>query len=202
MGMVKSVITDKNNYLNITILDCLSRIKYLEQFKSDLVQLREIYTPSRNDNRGNNSKEKFADLRSKINQNLLVAEEYIATTYVPVIIQWKAPMSTAYVNASLFRELFNPQIAEHIIHSSIDHLDMAIGRYKSVRFKSLIHAISPFYWMRRFSFWATYSLFNFFNIQASEKKFSVIRFCIDILTTIATVYGALATYYGNPRFWH
>lgn len=201
--MVEGVITDKNDYLNITILDCLNRIKYLEQFKLDLVQLREIYTPSTNDNKADNKK-KFADLRSKINQSLLLAEEYIATTYVPVTIQWKAPMSMTYVDASLFRELFNPQIAEHIINSSIDHLDMALGRYKSVCFKSFIHTISPLYWMRRFSFWITYSLLNLFNIQVSERKFSVIRFCIDILTiigTLATIYGALATYYGNPKLW-
>lgn len=194
MGMVEGVITDKNDYLNITIVDCFCRIKYLEQFKSNLVQLQEIYA-------NGDSEKKFADLRSKINQSILLAEEYIATTYVPVTIQWKAPMSKTYVDASLFRELFNPQIAEHIINSSIDHLDMSLGRYKSVRFKSFIHMISPLYWMRRFSFWITYSLLNLFNIQVSKRKFSIIRFCMDFLTALATIYGALATYYGNPRLW-
>lgn len=198
MSMVTGVITDKNNYLHIPIIDCLCRIKFLEQFKSFIVKLREIYTS------GGNNDEKFANLRSKINQNVLLVEEYVATAYVPVTIQWKMPMRTDYIEASLFRELFNPQVAEHIIHSSIDHLDMAIGRYKSVRFKSFIHTISPLYWIRRFSFWVTYSLLNLLNIHASEKKFSVIRLCIDVLTTVgtlATIYGALATYYGNPRLW-
>lgn len=188
------VLTDKNDYLNITIFDCLSRIKQLEHFKALLISYRD----------GNVPKSGFQTFRSNISQKITIIEEYVATSYTPVQIGYKFPGSMEHVQVAMYRELFNNRFNGHIIQAAIDHLDMAIGRYNNVRFKSIMHTVSPLYWLKRFSFWLSCTFAELFNVEINSKKFSWINFIVQIvmfLSAIAAIYSALVTYFGKPTLW-
>lgn len=189
----ESVITDKNDYLNITLFGCIQRIRKLEEFKSLLIIYRS----------GHLKQNKLSELRSEINQSVTLIEEYVATSYTPVTIGYKFPGSMDHIQVVMYRELFNPRF-ETLFQNAIDHLDMAIGRYKSVRIKSFMNTVSPFYWIKCFSFWISCSLADILGMAPSSKKFSLMNLIIQIVTffaAVAGIYGGLVTYFGKSRFW-
>lgn len=190
----EKVPIDKGDYLSITIFDCLRRISCLEKFKGKLIEYRDRKV----------SQEKLQDFRSDINQNVTIVEEYVVTSYTPVSIGHKFPGTLNHIQVAMFREIFNQRFDGLIVQSAIDHLDMAIGRYKSVRFKSLTHTISPFYWLKRFSFWLSCTFAELFSIEKNSMKFSWVNTIFQIVTFLAAVagiYSSLAIYFGKPTLW-
>lgn len=188
------ILTDKNDYLTITIFDCLNRLKYLEDFKLLLINYRDDEIPPN----------EFEHFRSKLHQKITLIEEYIATSYTPVQIGYKFPGTTNHIQVAMYREIFNPRFDSHIIQAAIDHLDIAIGGYKGVRWTSIINTISPFYWIKRFSFWLSSSFADIFDIELTSRKFYKLNFIVQIITilaALATIYSALVTYFGKPTLW-
>jgi len=174
-----TIYSCRQKYSDITFFDCFNRIKELKKFKL----LLNSYEKDKN--------QKNSQLKSEINEKLLLVEEYLSTAYVQPYLSYKSP----HINQDIriFWELFNPHLCtEDIIQNGIYRLDMALGRYKSVLFKSFVHTISPRYWFSRFSCWLTTRFLSSFKIEQTSKTFSITKFFIELttwVTSIAKIYN-------------